>query len=183
VGEVYHHQSAALIAAAERAGTIAKDAGSLFGEQTATLMKAAQEAAALAEKARVASVGSQHESFLRAATFILDKLQSLAIDLTRSFEQPVPEAVWKRFHAGERDAFTRHLLDLQDQQTARIIKQKFEGDAEFRGHALRFVDQFDELLAQARACDHLDVLGATFITADIGKLYLILSNAIGRPRH
>jgi hypothetical protein len=27
------------------------------------------------------------------------------------------------------------------------------------------------------------VLGATFVTADVGKLYLILSNAVGRLKH
>jgi hypothetical protein len=44
---------------------------------------------------------------------------------------------------------------------------------------LRYLNQFETMLAQARECDHMDVLGATFVTADVGKLYLILSNAVG----
>jgi hypothetical protein len=182
LGEVYHHQSAALAAAAERAGLKAKEAAGAFTEQTKALVQAAQEAATLAQRAREASLAERHEGFLKAASAILDTLQSLAVDLTRSFEQPVPPAVWQRFHAGERDVFARHLLDLQDRQAPGIIKQKFEGDAQFRGHVLRYLDQFDGLLAEARACDPLDMLGATFLTADVGKLYLVLSTAIGRPR-
>jgi hypothetical protein len=46
-----------------------------------------------------------------------------------------------------------------------------------------YLNQFETLLAQARECDHMDVLGATFVTADVGKLYLILSNAVGRLKH
>jgi hypothetical protein len=61
-----------------------------------------------------------------------------------------------------------------------VIKQKFEEDNVFREHVIRYLDQFETLLAQARVADHLDVLGATFVTADVGKLYLVLSNALGR---
>jgi hypothetical protein len=50
----------------------------------------------------------------------------------------------------------------------------------FRDHTTHYLDQFENLLAQARACDHLDILGTTFVTADVGKLYLIIGNAVGR---
>jgi hypothetical protein len=42
------------------------------------------------------------------------------------------------------------------------------------------MDQFEQLLAQARTVDRADVMGATFVTADVGKLYLVLANALGR---
>ena len=76
----------------------------------------------------------------------------------------------------------RQLLQMQDRASNGVIKQRFEADTDFRSHVVRYLDQFEMLLAQARACDHLDVLGATLVTADVGKLYLVLSNAVGRTK-
>jgi hypothetical protein len=72
---------------------------------------------------------------------------------------------------------------MQDREGPGLIKQKFEEDPNFRDYVLRYLNQFETLLAQARECDHQDVLGATFVTADVGKLYLLLSNAVGRLKH
>jgi hypothetical protein len=182
IGEIYHHQSAALAAAIDRAGSKAKETAAMFGEQTTAFLKAANDASAMAERAKGAAIGTQQDSFLRSATFIIETLQSLSVDLTRVLDQPVPESIWKRFHAGERAIFTRHLLQMHDRQADVIIKKKFEEDSGFRDYVLRYLDQFEGVLAQARDCDRLDVLGATFLTADVGKLYLVLSNAIGRPK-
>ena len=42
--------------------------------------------------------------------------------------------------------------------------------------------QFEGLLAQANDCDPENMLSATFLTADVGKLYLILSRSLGRAQ-
>jgi hypothetical protein len=44
----------------------------------------------------------------------------------------------------------------------------------------RYMGRFEELLAQAQEADPESVLNAAFITADVGKLYLVLSRSIGR---
>ena len=93
----------------------------------------------------------------------------------------IQQAVFgKRFHGGERGVFARYILQLQERQTSTVIKDKFETDSSFREQALRYMDQFEQLLAQARIVDRADVMGATFVTADVGKLYLVLANALGR---
>jgi len=174
---------AALVAAAERINVTARQASNLFGDQTTTMLKAAGEAASLAKEAQEKSVVNQQENFLRQATYMIEALQSLAVDITKALDQPVPEAIWRRFHAGERGVFIRHLLQAQERQASAVIKKQFEDDTTFREHAMRYLDQFENLLAQARACDHLDVLGTTFVTADVGKLYMILANAVGRLKN
>src|SRR5262249_34046326 len=137
-----------------------------------------EQAARVKESAR----HTQQETFLRAATFIIEALQSTAVDLHRVLEEPIPDQIWKRFHSGDRSIFTRQLLRL-DRNVAELIKQKFESDGGFRDYVLRYLNQFETLLDQAKECDHQDVLGATFVTADVGKLYVLLSNAIGRLKH
>ena len=123
---------------------------------------------------------NQQDAFLKSATFIIETLQSLSVDLARVLDQPVPDTIWKRFHSGERGVFARYILQLQERQTSTVIKEKFETDSTFREQALRYMDQFEQLLAQARTVDRADVMGATFVTADVGKLYLVLANALGR---
>src|SRR5215469_4201158 len=176
----YDKQSATLVAAAEHINRTANEAAALFGEQTNTMLKVADEATSLAKRAQDQSLANQQETFLRGATYMIEALQTLSVEITKVLDQPVPEAIWRRFHAGERGVFIRHLLQAQERQATIAIKKKFEDDLIFRGHTQTYLDQFENLLAQARACDHLDVLGTTFVTADVGKLYLILANAVGR---
>src|SRR5208282_4865195 len=176
----YDSQAGALVAAAERINATARQATGLFGEGATAMLKAADQAAGMAQQAREKSLANQQETFLRNATFMIETLQSLAVDITRALDQQIPEAIWRRFHAGERGVFIRHLLSAQEREANVAIRKKFEEDLVFREHTLRYLDQFETLLAQARACDHLDVLGTTFITADVGKLYLIIGNAVGR---
>jgi len=180
VTQTYRRNADGLATAAEEAANRARDAGSVFEAQVDHLLKTAGVAAEHAERARAAAVSSQQDTFLKAATFIIETLQSIAVDLNRILDDEIPEHVWKRFHAGERAVFTRHLLRLQERGEATLIRKKFEEDANFRDFVLRYLNQFETLLEQARESDHQEVLGATFVTADVGKLYLLLSNAVGR---
>ena len=49
-----------------------------------------------------------------------------------------------------------------------------------RRYVLRYVDQFERLLADTRGADPENLLHSTFLTADVGKLYLMLNRALGR---
>jgi hypothetical protein len=44
----------------------------------------------------------------------------------------------------------------------------------------RYVAKFETLLGQSQQADSESVLSAAFITADVGKLYLILAKSLGR---
>jgi hypothetical protein len=180
IAEIYHGQAAGLVGAAEQAGGRAKEASELFRVQTQSFLKAAGEAAELTQRMRDQAQTNQQDVFLKSATFIIETLQSLSVDLARVLDQPVPDTIWKRFHGGERGVFARYILQLQERQTSAVIKEKFEADPTFREQAMRYMDQFEQLLAQARTVDRADVMGATFVTADVGKLYLVLANALGR---
>ncbi len=149
---------------------------------TADAQTLRETAAQEARKLRGAASVTQQETFLKAATLIIETLNSMAVDLQPVLEPNISDAVWRRFHAGDRGAFTRQLLQMQEPSSSSTIKKKFEDDPAFREHVLRYLSQFDTLLAQAKECDPLEVLGAAFVTADVGKLYLVLSRAVGRVR-
>ena len=60
------------------------------------------------------------------------------------------------------------------------MRKKFEEDDTFRRHVVRYVEDFERLLAQANEADPDNLLSSAFVTSDVGRLYVALSRAIGR---
>jgi predicted nucleic acid-binding Zn-ribbon protein len=125
---------------------------------------------------------AERGAFLRSATFVVDNLNSIAVDLNRLLEHNIPQSVWRAFYAGDKGAFTRRILMLHHQRDLRLIGRKFQHDAEFRADVSRYLGAFENLIEQAGSWDRDNLLHTTFLTADIGKLYLLLSQAVGRYR-
>ena len=63
-----------------------------------------------------------------------------------------------------------------------LIRRRYQDDADFREYVTRYIGEFDTLLDQARKWDYENLLHTTFMTADIGKLYLLLSRAVGKEK-
>jgi hypothetical protein len=161
----------------------ADEASSAFGRQSTALFKAVQDATQHAEKIRKEEWRTQRESFLSSAKFIVESLHSLSVDLTRMQEGEVPEKTWKAFQKGDIGAFTRRLASMGDNMPVDRIRDKFANDNEFRTYVSRFIRQFEDLFDQAVANDHGDLLGSTFVSSDVGRLYRTLCTAAGRePR-
>ena len=75
------------------------------------------------------------------------------------------------------------LVDLHacDANAFDAIEERFGKDERFRELAARFIAKFEALLAESGRADPDDVLNTAFLTADIGKLYLLLQRNIGKP--
>jgi hypothetical protein len=109
-------------------------------------------------------------------------LNSLGVDLNRVLGRPVSEQDMRRFLKGERGIFVRALVDANEREVNRQIRSRYEQDEQFRSHVGKYLAQFDTLLAQANATDPENLLSATILTADVGKVYMLLSRAIGRAQ-
>jgi hypothetical protein len=122
------------------------------------------------------------ETFLNSAKFVLEKLNSLSVDLNRVLASDIPEKVWKEYYAGDTTVFTRRLLGMRDQIPTEKIRNKYENDHEFRTYVQRYFRLYEEMFDQAVTLDHGDMLTATFMSSDIGKLYHYLSRALDYQR-
>ena len=56
---------------------------------------------------------------------------------------------------------------------------KFARDGEFRTYVQRYIRQFEELYAQARASDHGAMLTVALGSGDIARLYDLLTQVAG----
>jgi hypothetical protein len=88
----------------------------------------------------------------------------------------------KRYQKGDRSVFARRLLRQRDRFTRSEIERLYEQDDNFREQASRYMSQFESLLSQANESDPEQVLSAAFLTADVGKLYLLLARSLGRQQ-
>ena len=80
-------------------------------------------------------------------------------------------------------ALTTPAATAQDSYTIPAIEQRYDRDDRFRDMVTRYMGKFEDLLRESNTADPESVLNATFITADVGKLYLVLSRSLDRTGH
>lgn len=152
----------------------------LFAQQSTALVKASS----LAEEQTVA-LRKTHESlagdlFLKSATVMMEELNGIALDMQSLLDSDVPEDIWRDYHKGDRSIFARHLFRTRDSYMIPAIEQRYQEDDRFRALVSRYMDRFETLLGRAQEIDPENILNAAFITADVGKLYLVLSRSLAR---
>ena len=158
----------------------ALEAAETIDSRTQAMKEVSGEAATLVNelKERTEQVGVA--DFLRRATFITERLQSLAVDMARLLETHISEDDWRRFNKGEKGIFVRKMLGFKEKSRLAAIQQKYQADGEFREYVDRYLSQFDSFLKEAKKRDHLEVLSTTFLSSDMGKVYMLLARALGR---
>ena len=114
------------------------------------------------------------------AAVMIDELNGLALDIHTLLDSEVPEEVWKRYRDGDRSIFARRLFKMKDSYVIPAIQQRYQRDDKFQDMVDRYIRKFEELLANSASADPESVLNAAFITADVGKLYLVMSRSLGR---
>ena len=60
------------------------------------------------------------------------------------------------------------------------VQGRYHDDPEFRKYVDDYLLQFNRLLAEAKETDPENILSATFLSSDVGKLYLMLTSTLGR---
>ena len=205
IGRVFRHQAQELAAASEhatrqvdsvrqslqrhsgemsnaldRAAGQASQIGDLFSEQAEALIQAADSAEAQAKIVRENAFDSRRDQFLRASRFVIEDLNSTAIDLNRLLDEQGSSKLWPRLTRGDKGIFVRGMLQDDARHARDVIKGKFEDDDNFRKYVQRYLDHFERLLNDANESDPENLLSSTFLSADIGKLYLLLARSVGR---
>jgi hypothetical protein len=82
--------------------------------------------------------------------------------------------LWKRYRAGEADAFARRLIGLRSAGLEHRIRAKYRDDPEFRDHANRYRERFGEISTGASA-DATDLR-----ETPAGRLFVLIDEAL-RP--
>ena len=118
--------------------------------------------------------------FMQQAGYVNEKLQSLAVDMNRVLETTISEEDWRLYNKGETGVFVRKMLGFRDKAKLNAVREKYQSDSEFRDYVRRYIEDFDEVLSQATNLQQGSLLRGTFLASDVGKVYIILTRALGR---
>ncbi len=151
-----------------------------FQGQIERLTEASKQAEEQSEQLKLQEEEQRRDLFLKTARYIVEELNSITIDLTRVLQGEVPEADWRRYVKGDRTVFTRTLLRTRQASIVKTVMDKIRHDPDARKYVLRYIDQFDRLLEESEITDPEHLLHSTFLTSDVGKLYILLCRATGR---
>lgn len=180
VGEGLHHHATLLKETIEMASGSAEGMSDKFRAQSLELAKGAEAAFVRMEELSKRQQATSKDIFLRAAGSLVEELNALALDMHNMLDNEIPEKIWRRYRDGDRGIFARRLFRSKDEFMIPAIQQRYETDERFKDMIDRYIGKFEDLFGRANLADPDSVLPATFITADIGKLYLVIARSLGR---
>ncbi|MCF8465845.1 MAG: hypothetical protein K9G33_00430, partial [Sneathiella sp.] len=172
---ILKEESESFRATAEKAAEDALMSGMKIEKQTEKLNVAAEKAKELADRIAENKNKIKNERFMKSTAFIMENLNSLTIDLSRIMDSSLSEDLWRRYRKGEKGIFTRKLLKSRD---AEKIRARYRDSGDFRRFADQYVSEFREIMTEAGSVEHSELLSDAFITADVGKVYLLLQEAL-----
>lgn len=154
--------------------------GGAFNRQVQSLISASRSAedyiTALDKRKEDADI----DRFMRDSSFVVEKLQSLGVDMARIYTPNVEDDLWKRYYSGDHGAFVRHLSRAIDKNQVRKMTELFTENPEFRENVVRYVSEFDGILARARDSDRADILTGILLGSEAGRLYMVLARVFNK---
>ncbi len=120
------------------------------------------------------------ENFLKNATSIIEKLETLAVDINMIFNPESQDKLWQKYYEGDTDVFVRYLSRTMSRKQVIAIKEEFERNAEFRKMVNAYTGEFEELINRARSCEKSGILLSVISGADIGKIYYVIARALDK---
>ena len=153
---------------------------SLFQKQLQVLTDTSSQAERKIKEMEQLYEGMRVDTFLKNASYILEKLEASAVDINRIFNPNVEEELWKKYYNGDTAAFVRHLTRTMSRSQIIAVKNEFEHNAEFRDVVMRYLTDFESLVNKAKDSEKSGLLLSVISGADVGKLYYILAKSLDR---
>jgi hypothetical protein len=169
--------------AAAHAAGISREAASQLREQLAKVNELVGNLETRVEKARVRAEERVDDDFARRVALITEALNSNAIDIAKALDTDVSDTAWSAYLRGDRGIFTRRAVRLLDPPEARGILQLYQNDSTFSEYVSHYIHDFEAMLRQVLSTRDGHAMGVTLLSSDMGKLYVVLAQAIERLRN
>ena len=168
--------------AAARASTVSREAAGQLRDQLVKVDELAGNLEARVARARERAEENTGNDFARRMALITESLNSNAIDISKALDSEIPDTTWASYLRGDRSIFTRRAVRLVDNVSARDIAEIYDNDTAFRDQVARYVADFEAMLRSVLSTRDGNALGVTLLGSDMGKLYVVLAQAIERLR-
>lgn len=172
-----------LTALADRATTAATTAADHLSRQLTTIADTGAEVEQRIAAARAEREAADADPFSRRVSLLIEAMHSAAIDIAGSLSTEVSDTAWAAYLKGDRGVFTRRAVRLIDSGQSRQIAALYDSDDGFRDQVNRYIHDFEAMLRHVLALRDGSPMSVTLLSSDIGKLYVVLAQAIERLRN
>ncbi len=126
--------------------------------------------------------GIQIDAFLKNASAIIERMETMSVDINRVFNAKDEDDLWKRFYNGDTSVFVRYLARNMTKQQITAIRNEYEKNADFRTLVNGYLSEFETLIERAKVNERSGILLSVISGADIGKLYYILAKTLDKVK-
>jgi plasmid maintenance system antidote protein VapI len=168
--------------AVNQAASISREAAMQLRDQLGKVNELAGNLESRVAHARQRAEEQVDNDFTRRVALITESLNSNAIDIAKALSTDVADTAWTSYLRGDRGIFTRRAVNLIDNTDAKAIVQIYERDREFHDHVSRYIHDFEAMLRQVLSARDGQAMSVTLLSSDMGKLYVVLAQAIQRLR-
>ena len=171
-----------LDAARDRANTATHEMAKNLREQLGRLNDLTNNLEARVAHARDKATDTIDSDFARRVALITESLNSNSIDIAKALSSEVTDTAWASYLRGDRGIFTRRAVRLLDSSEAREIASIYDSDSDFRNHVNRYIHDFEAMLRTLLSTRDGNAVSVTLLSSDMGKLYVVLAQALERLR-
>ena len=175
-------QLAAIEAASRQAADAAQGAADRVAQRLLGLTGTVAAVEARVDEVQTHFDMQARDDLLGRSSRLLDSLNAASIDIARLLTLDIGDQSWDAYLKGDRSIFTRRVVRLADAATSRAVKRHYTHDPAFRELAVQYIDEFERLLKHVDADKDGHTLAITMVSSDVGKLYVVLAQAIDRLR-
>lgn len=168
--------------AAQHASGVGREATVQLRDQLAKVNELTLNLEQRIARARELSEEQVGNDFARRMALITDSLNSNAIDIAGALADDVTDTAWDAYLKGDRGIFTRRAVRLLGSGEAKDIAELYQRDDAFQGNVNRYIHDFEAMLRSMLSTRDGNALGVTILGSDMGKLYVVLAQAIERFR-
>ena len=109
-----------------------------------------------------------------------ETLEALSWEIAGLIDNEATVEMWDRWRRGDTGAVSRRLYTEAGQQAFDEIRRRFRADPQFRDATIRYVQEFERLLAKISQNDRDGSQWRAYLLSNTGKVYTILAHASGR---
>ena len=168
--------------ARQRSTEAARSSAKELRDQLARLNELTVNLEARIAHARDKITDSVDGDFARRVALITESLNSNSIDIAKALSTDVTDTAWASYLRGDRGIFTRRAVKLIDNGQAREIAELYDEDTDFREHVNRYIHDFEAMLRNLLSTRDGNALSVTLLSSDMGKLYVVMAQALERLR-
>lgn len=175
-------QMTEIAATTERAVAAAQKATDRLMRQMLTISETSAALEARIAEAKEDVERNDHSNFARRVALLIESLNSNAIDVTKLLSNDVTDTAWAAYLRGDRGIFARRAVKLLETNEAKEISRHYQEDSDFREQVNRYIHDYESMLRTVMSTRDGTPLSVALLSADTGKLYVALAQAIERLR-